>query len=112
MGISGISSGAMPSGTKSIAPAGGGNSQEIQQLEKKLQQLNKEKSKAAAANDKEKQKAIEKQIAEVEKEIQKLKSQKRKGQEEASASEKAGKQAPPEEQLKDPALGNYVDEWA
>lgn len=100
-------SGMAPINNTMPADGGGDNSSKISALEQKLQMLNGELQKAAKENNTEKQNKIKEQIQQIQKQIQNLKQQSQKTQ--PDKNEPNSQQE--ENLLKDPNLGNQVDEY-
>lgn len=96
----------------SITPASGGaagipgNNPQITSLEQRLRRLNNEKKQALQSQDKEKAEELEKQIQEVRKKIEQLKQK-----DDRKTEEDDDKKNPGGKKLKEPELGNCVDEY-
>ena len=86
--------------------SGGGGSDELKSLEKKLQNLESEKKKAIESKDEEKRRKIEKEIQQVQQQIQKLKMEQNKQQQKECSEPKK------EKDKQDENLGQYVDLYA
>lgn len=91
---------------KPMQDSGGGDSK-IRSLENQLERLKGEKKKASEAGNQERARQIEKQIQEIQRQIAQLRK-KQDIQEQAGKQETKG--AASRVRLKDPEVGNYIDE--
>lgn len=103
-GISPASSGTFGIQAGAMSSSG---SPRLKALEQKLGKLEKEKEKAAKANNKDKERELEKEIQKVKQEIEQLKAKENRKQQ--KQEEQKGEETPYGQKHPDEALGNLVD---